>query len=364
MRLLTAAVCTTVAAALLAACSGNGTSPSSIPGGSGATSMGRHHGLTPQMAIPKNLLPRAHKFHLVKVPAAWTKGISTATFGSTSVTSSYWVFPKNNSANGPPVCSNSVGTYGVNAVASDSVGDLIVPDAFNGIYVYAPPFTGSSCGTLLGQITDIYGQAADAAAINAQTGTIVVGHASGVIATCTLSSLSCTQLPGNLASFSQVAMDKAGNCYADGIDGTTGTTVLDVYAGCSGSPTVASGFSESYLGGIDVDNKGNLTAIALLNSSFGFPSTVSTYSGCSTGACTLVSGPTNLAGESIYGHVGRQNERWVTADLSTSQMEVYSYSQSSGVGSMLYSFNNGLSGCTTSLISFCEAAAYLPSGLK
>ncbi len=364
MRLLTAAVCTTVAAALLAACSGNGTSPSAIPGGSGATSMGHHHGLTPQMAIPKNLLPRAHKFHLVKVPAAYTKGISTATFGDLSVTSTYWVFPKNNSANGPAVCSGSVGTYGVNNEASDSAGDLIVPDAFNGIYVYAPPFTGSSCGTLMGQITDIYGQAADAAAVNAQTGTIVVGHSSGVIATCTLSPNSCTELPGNLSGFSQVAVDKAGNCYADGFSATTGLVILDVYAGCAGSPTVATGFSEPYLGGIDVDNKGNVTAISLLNSSFGTPSTVSTYSGCSTGTCTLVSGPTNLTGESVYGHIGRQNERWVTADLTTSQMEVYSYSQTSGVGSMMYSFNNGLSSCATSLIAFCEAAAYMPSGVK
>jgi len=64
----------------------------------------------------------------------------------------------------------------------------------------------------------------------------------------------------------------------------------------------------------------------LLGASDSLPSTVSNLFGCATGACTLYSGPTKLTGESIYGGIGRQNERFVTADLTTSEMEVYSYS--------------------------------------
>lgn len=316
------------------------------------------------MAIPKQFRQLGRHYTVKKLPAAYTRGIGTASFGDLSHTSTNYIFTKNNSSNGPPVCTSTDSTYGVNNIQSDNAGDLIVPDAFAGIEVFAPPFDASSCGTLLGTITDIYGQAADAAAYNAATGTIVVGHSVGAVSTCTLSSLTCTELSGNQTTgFTQVAMDKAGNCYADGPT-SSGTTILEVWTGCAGSPTVATGFSESYEGGIMIDNKGNLTAIALLNSSFGFPSTVSTYSGCSTGACTLVSGPTALGGESIYGGIGRQNQRFVTADLTTGMMEVYNYSHATGVGSLLYTFNNGLSGCSTSLIGFCEAATYLPSSQK
>jgi len=321
-----------------------------------------HHGLIPQMAIPKNLLRRGH-YHLTKLAAAYTKGIATASFGDLSETSTQYIFMKKNSANGAPVCTSTSSTYGVNNVQSDSSGDLIVPDANAGIEVYGPPFTSSSCGTLLGTISDGFGQAADAAATNATTGTIVVGHAVGEVAVCTLASLTCTELTSSTTGFTQVAMDSSGNCYADGAN-ASGTTILEVYTGCTGTPVVATGFSETYLGGIAVDNKGNLTAIALLGASDSLPSTVSTYSGCATGACTLYSGPTKLTGESIYGGIGRQNERFVTADLTTSEMEVYSYSSKTGVGSMLYDFNNGLTGCVTSLIGFCEAATYLPNGIK
>ena len=358
MRILTAALCTTVAAALLAACSNNGSSPSSaMPGGSGVTSMA-HHGLIPQMAIPKNMLRPAH-YHLTKLAASFTKGIATATFGDPYETSTNYIFTKNNAANGPPVCTSTDSTYGVNNVQSDSAGDLIVPDAFAGISVYAPPFTASGCGTLLGTISDPYNQAVDAASVNAATGTIVVGHSDGVVAVCTLASSTCNQLTGNLNYFTQVAMDKSGNCYADSDDSTTGLVVLDVYTGCTGSPVIATGFSETSIGGIAVDNKGNLTALSL-----GSPSTATTYSGCASGVCTPIGAPKTLTGESIYGGIGRQNQRYVTADLSTDEMEVYSYSSKTGVGSMLYNFNNGLSGCTTSFIPFCEAATYMPNGVK
>lgn len=362
MRSLSAGLWTTVAAALLASCSGgNGSSPSSVPGNNlTPQTVKSAHGKVVLSTIPKDLIKRG-KYRLIKVPASYTRGIAVNEFYLTS--NNVPVYPKNNSSNGPAMCSNSTGSN-VNDVDSDSVGDLIIPNAFDGVLVYAPPFTGSSCGTLLGTITESYGQASSASSINAATGTIVVGNIGGGtgtgVVTCTLSSLTCTALNSpNMGELAGVAMDKAGNCYADAFD-LNGAVGLWVYTGCTGTGTEltsANGFSQSYFGGIDIDNKGNIVAVSLLNSSFSTPSTVSSYSGCSTGTCTLVSGPTALAGESVFGHLGRQNERWATADITSSAIEVYNYSPKTGVGSMIYSFNNGLT-CATNL---CETAAYLPA---
>ncbi|MBV9480649.1 MAG: hypothetical protein JO249_07840 [Acidobacteria bacterium] len=351
-------VAVVLSAALLVSCSSNGSTPSSsMPGGPGGAPQGRQ-GAT-MMAIPKS--PFVRPYRLYKVPASYTRGIATAQF--VYGISPAYVYPKNNGANGPAICSIS-GT-GLTGVSSDSKGDLIVPNASNSgsdISVYAPPFTASSCGTLLGTI-GTPGGAQDAAAINAATETIVVGKIPAEVDTCTLASLTCTPLstPEIGGSAMWVAMDKNGNCYADGY--SSGSSVdLWVYNGtpsapCTGTGAVASGFSELHPGGIDVDNKGNLVAL-----SYGLPSTVTTYSGCATGTCTVVQPSTSLAGESIYGHIGRRGERWVTADITNSDIEVYSYSHATGVGSMLYQFNNGLTGCTGS--TPCVAAAYMPSSQK
>jgi hypothetical protein len=354
------------AGAIFAACSGNGSTPSSmVPGGSsGVGSSAKmapagHHHAEILSTIPKWAIKRG-PYHLHKVPASFTRGISTAEFFAT--TNNVFVYPKNNSANGPPICTDSTGSN-VNDEDSDSSGNLIVPNAFSGVLVYAPPFTGSSCGTLLGTISDVYGQASSSAAIDAVNGTIVVGNIGGGtgtgVVTCTLSSLNCHALNSpNMGELAGVAMDKAGNCYADAFN-LSGIPQLWVYTGCSGTGVPASGFSEPYFGGIDVDNQGNIVAISLLNSSFGTPSLVSTYSGCSTGTCSLIS-TTTLNGESVFGHVGRQNERFVTANITNSDIEVYSYNHATGVGGLLYSFNNGLR-CASYL---CEAGTYMPNAQR
>jgi hypothetical protein len=306
-------------------------------------------------------------YHPHHVPASYTRGIAVQQFFATS--SNVAVFPKNNSGNGPPTCYDSTGSN-VNDLDSDASGNVIVPNAFSGVLVYAPPFTASSCGTLLGTISEGYGQASSSAAVDAASGTIVVGNIGGGtstgVVTCTLSSLTCTALSSpSMSTLAGVAMDKAGNCYADAFNSSTGLVSLWVYSGtpsapCTGTGTIASGFSQPYYGGIDIDNKGNLVAISLFNSSFTTPSTVTVYSGCATGTCTVVAGPTALAGESVFGHLGRQNERFATTDITTSAVEVYSYSPATGVGGMLYSFTNGLS-CATNL---CESAAYMPRSPK
>ncbi len=358
MRFFSAALCTTVAVSLLAGCSGNSSSPSSsMPNGIGAGAQARHRVAT--LAISKLPSAKIGQYRLHNVATSWTRGIATAQFTPSGGTS--WVYPKNNTGNAPPICGNA--SVAVNGLGSDQAGDVEIPEAFDGISVYAPPFTASSCGTLLATIPDSLGQAEDGAAINAASGTIVVGHNDGIVATCTISADSCTELtsPNMYPDFVQVAMDVNGNCYADGYATTTYSISLWVYSGtpsapCTGTGVEATGFSETSIGGIDVDNKGNLVALSL-----GAPSTVTTYSGCATGACTVLQAAHSITGESIYGHVGRQGERYVTGDVTNGTMEVYSYNAATGVGAMLYSFNNGL---TCSPTDPCEAAAYMPIAQK
>jgi hypothetical protein len=60
--------------------------------------------------------------------------------------------------------------------------------------------------------------------------------------------------------------------------------------------------------------------------------------------------------------VSKQQERWVTGDVTNNDVEVYSYSAATGVGAMLYHFNNGMTGCGSA--TPCEAAAYMPNSQK
>jgi hypothetical protein len=180
----------------------------------------------------------------------------------------------------------------------------------------------------------------------------------GSLSVCTLASLTCsTNLTNsNIFEMGGVAMAANGDCWADAIN-SGDVAVLVYFQGCAGAGVVATGFSNGFYGGVDIDNKGNLVTISLLNSSFGLPSQVNVYSGCNP-ACTLLSS-SNLAGESIFGHLGRQNNRFVTTDLENASTEVYSYSATGGL-SLLYSFTGGIP-CAT---DECEAAAYSPSSKR
>ncbi len=103
--------------------------------------------------------------------------------------------------------------------------------------------------------------------------------------------------------------------------------------------------------------EGNLVVVSALNSSGSRPSTVTVYSGCDTGTCVVKGGPFNLQGESAFGHLGRQNERWATFDMSKSVVEVYNYSGHGTGLTYMYGFNNGLTSCATNI---CSTATYLP----
>ena len=94
-----------------------------------------------------------------------------------------------NQHNLKPIC--KVAAAFVNGFSVDNLGDLVVPNGYPAeVTVYKGP---NACKTVMGKFTDSYGQASDAVAADAATGTIVVGNIeengsnkAGNIAVCTL----------------------------------------------------------------------------------------------------------------------------------------------------------------------------------
>lgn len=343
--------------AVLAGCSGGGSSPGTTTPTSAMMPQSRNE---PVPFVPKSLI-KYEPFHGVRAPQSAIRGIYVAEFYQS--TNNVIGFPKNQTSNGPPICYESI-SANVNDVEVDGKGNLLVPIGPGGVQIYQGPMM---CGPFLGTITDPYGFADAAAANDAVNGITVIGSINstgiGSVVTCRFSTMSCAQLSSpNLVAGAGVAMDKAGNCYADGFD-SSGRVGLWVYTSCAGTGTEltsANGFNEPYYGGMSVDNRGNLVVVSLFNSSFSTPSTATVYSGCLTGTCTTVGGPFALQGESAFGHLGRQNERWITANISTSMIDIYAYTGHGTGLTYLYSFNNSLS-CATNL---CESAAYSPGSPK
>ncbi len=370
MRFLSPAVFTTVAAALLASCSGNGTSPSSsvmLGGARGAAELSQagHHGAVVN-PIPTRLLPTKWdgRLHGRKAPAAAMRGIYMSEFSGSSVL----VYAKKNSANDLPICSESPANL-VQGIATDTGGNLIQPDGgTNTVIVYTGP---SMCGPPAGTNSDPYGDPIDAASINAMTGSIAVanefdiGSNPGSISVCSLGT-GCT---ANLTSPAMsrvvgVAMAPNGDCWADAENNGSKIATLTYFAGCTGAGVQATGFVNPYYGGLDIDNHGNLVTISLFTPGSSTISQMYVYSGCNP-ACTLVGGPFALTpggsktGGVLWGHLGRQNERFIAADYVLGQADIFAYAGHGTGLSYLYSFNNGLSASLTVL-----GAAYNPRSPK
>jgi hypothetical protein len=322
-----------------------------MPGGAGSASkvsQTLHHGIA--MAVDKKfLVPGYRGFHGRHAPTSAIKGLYGQQFLCFSGSSACggWGYPKNNSANGPFICTiGPIAAEGVNGFGVDKSGNTIIPDAFSGIYVFTGGLTQTTyCGTQAALIPDGFGQAADGASNDAMNGTIVVGHSNGDVATCSVSSNSCTLLSPTLSGFVGVAMDSSGNCYAQ-----TSSSGLYYWAGCTGTGTLQSGASGGS-GGLDIDNKGNV-----VSTNQGAPSTVTVYH-CASNTCSTVSGPTSLngTGDAVYCHLGRQNERLACGNASLGQVDVYTYLPTRAP-SYMYSFNNGMTASDV-----VEAAAYSPS---
>jgi hypothetical protein len=351
MRVLSAVACASIAAAFLASCSSN----EAGPGGAAMPSAAR--GGVPTSAVGFVAMAPTKGLHGKHAPVQARRGIYVSQLLATDVLG----YRKNNSSNGWAICTIG-GQVDVQGIATDPSGNLIIPSSTAGlsggiINVFHGP---AVCGPLVGSITESIGQPDDAASVDAINGTIAVGigfdnSGHGSVAVCTLSSGAC---PVNLTNptielVQGVAMAKNGDCWASARS-VSDTAELVYFSGCSGPGEVASGFQNPSQGGLDIDNQGNIVSISIFNSSFHFPSVVYVYSGCNP-ACTLRGGPFTLEGESFFGHLGAQNNRFAVVDAQFAQVDIFQYAGHGTALTYLYSFNNGLSGS-----QFPEGAAYTP----
>ncbi len=334
------------AAGILAGCSGSqaGMAPSS--GMNPSTIRGAGHGKAVNV-VPDSLLAKARAaFHGGIVPASKNlKGIYGSEFEGTNIYGYRGSDKKNNSYK----CAVE-GVDSVNDIATDKEGDLMVPDAFDGLEVYSGP---GMCGKLLGTITDSYGQAADAASLDAATGTIVVGNifdeddAPASITVCTLKGGCTANLTNsNIYELAGVAIDKNGDCWGDAVNEDDEAT-LTYFAGCTGSGEATTGFENSSYGGLDIDKDGNLVSVDLDGDS------VYVYSGCNP-TCKLVSGPLTLHGESVFGHLDKRSSKFIAGDFAAGALDVYNYTSKSLTYE--YSITSGLSASLE-----VEGAAFNPA---
>ena len=265
------------------------------------------------------------------LPDAFRRGIYVAeSFGTTILG-----YRANNDKNRPPICTVH-GGYAANAVAADSYGNLIDPDGASTITIFKGP---KMCGRKLGSIHDPYGPPTDASSVHSATGTIAVanvfnGSDGGSIAVCTLSG-GCTKnlRIAGMYEVAGVALAANGDCWASATN-SSGVARLAYFKGCSGSGQTATGFQNSYYGGLDIDGQGHLLAIS------SFDSKLYVYKGCNP-ACSLFGGPYSMQGEAVFGHLNKKSTEFAAADFATGSIDVYGYTQKSLT--YQYSFNNGLS---------------------
>ncbi|HEX3458365.1 MAG TPA: hypothetical protein VHR97_10465, partial [Candidatus Baltobacteraceae bacterium] len=337
MRLLTSAICTTVAVGLLAGCSGNlGSSSSSLPSSGSAQSARVHTGahgelsLVPSWAHPAGL-QRLHLGTPVS-PDKKSKEIYASEFYGSNV----YGYKNPNSSNAAPNCTISSQSY-VNGIGSDTKGELLVPTGSpSGINV----FKKGGCGALDWSQTDSTGQAADATAIKASSKVYVgeiANYTSGVgdIVICTKTGGCGTPVTNSsIASYGAgVAIDKAGDCWMSSFN-SGGTPIIVYWKACSGSGQTVTGYSASSYGGLFVDTHGDLGAIDLTG-------TLRVYKGCNPG-CTLV-GTSTLQGESLFGGLDSKGKTLAVGDFLNGTVDVYAYNATNGTATFSYSFNNSLS---------------------
>src|ERR1700729_166993 len=247
-----------------------------------------------------------------------------------------------------PVCTVQGANY-PGPVAVDAAGDLIASDAGSRtVTVYKGP---RMCGPELGSLSDPYGQPADVASNDAVTGTIAVANifdtsGAGSISICKLAGGCIKNLTNaNMYEVAGVAMANNGDCWASATN-SLGTATLTYFAGCTGSGVAATGWANTYYGGLDIDANGNLVAIDA------FTPALRVYSGCNP-ACTQVGGPFPLLNDCVFGHVNKQSMTFACGDYTLGQIDVYYYSPTSLT--YWYSFNNGLG-----VSDDVEGAAYNP----
>jgi hypothetical protein len=338
MRLFTSALCATVAVGLLAGCSGNSLStPSSSGLGAQANHIVNGH-FQPGFSkianlIPVELAPSGPRAVLDRVTPDKKKKKKGGAYGSQFYAGKINGYEGNLKSNPSPSCTETA-SY-PNGIAVDGKGALIDPDGGTRTVIV---YKAGMCGAEAGSFSDDYGQPSDASSPNAASGTIAVGNifdtsGAGSISVCTMSGCTANLTNSNMYEVAGVAMDKAGNCYASATN-SLGSATMTYFKGCAGSGTAATGWENTYYGGLDIDKKGNIVAIDA------FTPAVRIYKGCNP-TCTLVAGPFTLHGDSVFGHLNKKSTEFIAGDYANGEIDVYKYS-TKGL-TYEYSFNNGLS---------------------
>ena len=337
MRLFTSAVCAAIAIGLLAGCAGNMGSNSTSPLGLGPQVRTAPISVFDDAAPPRLVAV----IHSLVLPDKNTKMPKKGTYVSEFNISSVFGYNANNKGNQGPICTVD-GVAFVNDIGVNGEGNLMLPNPGSGsentLDIHQGP---TMCGKLIGSIADPYGQPSDATSPNAVTGQIALGNlvgnasSAGSLSICTFKG-GCAVNLTNSAYFhvGGVAMSNAGDCWIDVKTSASGGAELVYYKGCAGSGAVASGFKQTYYGGIDIDKSGNLVIIDDMAED------VYIYSGCDPN-CTVVGGPFALKGESFWGKLNQSNNQFTAVDRTDGLVDVYSYSTKNI--KFLYSYGSGLS---------------------
>lgn len=355
MRLTILSLAATVTAALLWSCSGGAPStPASSNSQSPLGSKQSGH-MLPQWSPLTSLVSEGMRPHgpapLHGIPPPHHGPGIGAIYVSEYYSTNIYAYPHRNTANNPPTCEIGGVSY-PNDIASDNPGNVIDPD---GATRTIKVFQGKGqCGSQLGSINDIYGQPSDASSANAMTSTVAVANVfdvqtgGGSISVCSMSA-GCTAnlINANMYEVAGVAMAKNGDCWASAVN-SSGQATLTWFQGCTGAGVTATGYQNSYAGGLDIDINGNLMSLSA-NDAMAY-----VYSGCNP-ACTLVSGPFTLEGESAFGHFNKQSMTYAAADFQYGQIDIYKYNSKKSTLTYWYSFNNGLSA-----VNIVEGVAFAP----
>jgi hypothetical protein len=355
MRLFTTTLCAVIAAGLLAGCSG---SSLSTPSSSAPVKTQANHLVSGRFIpgwskfaslIPVELQPTPQRVLDRIVPARHKKKGLAGVYGSEYLGNIINDYKGTDPKNGPPVCTLKANYP--NDIAVDGKGNLIDPDTgTRTVIVYKP-----SCGRELGVLGGSYylAEPSDAASFNAATGTIIVGNifstsGEGTIAICTLSGGCTTQRTNyaNIYELAGVALAKNGDCWGSASD-SAGTATMTYFKHCSGPGQAATGWKNTYYGGLDIDTHGNIVAVDA------FVPQLWIYRGCNP-ACHVVGGPFPLHGDTVFGHLNRTATQWVGGDYQNGMLDVYQYS--TRALTYEYSISNGLN-----VSDEVEGAAFSPS---
>jgi len=260
-----------------------------------------------------------------------------------------------NKTNGHPLC--RIAANFVNGIGVDPSGNLVVPNGYPvSVDVYKGP---SLCGKVAGSFSDKYGQASDAATLDALKGTIVVANIEvskndpvGNAAVCSLAKGCYRELKNKKIKYEVggVALAKNGDCWlvSENSASFNGAT-LTYFKKCTGSGATATGWKNGNWGGLLIDKAGNLVSIDFTPQS----PALWVYHGCNP-SCKLVGGPFALEGDSFYGSLNKKGSELTLGDSQLGQVDVYAYTPKKLTYE--YSFNSGLS-----LSEDVEAGAVSPS---